>query len=124
MQRTMFLGALLVTVFSACKPRSLVSDDTLRSPEARARGKELFHEHCVLCHGESADGHGVRHEGLSGPPANFTSAEWRASVTPNQVFTVIRDGKPGTSMPAWRSLGDAGVTDLTAYVLSVHEAGP
>ena len=117
-------GAILVMALSACKSAPRPSEATLRSPEARARGKALFHQNCALCHGENADGHGVRREGLSGKPADFTSAAWRASVTPEHVYDVIRDGKPGTSMPAWRSLGDQAVQDLTAYVLSVHEAGP
>jgi mono/diheme cytochrome c family protein len=80
-------------------------------------------EHCALCHGENADGRGQRREGLTGRPVDFTSAAWRASATPEGVFTVIRDGKPGTSMPAWRSLDDRSIEDLTAYVLSVREGG-
>ena len=101
-----------------------MSEATLRSPEARARGKALFREHCALCHGENADGRGQRREGLSGRPADFTSAEWRASATADGVFEIIREGKAGTSMPAWRSLDDREVGDLTAYVLSVRTEGP
>jgi high-affinity iron transporter len=117
-------GALLVIVATACKPAPDVSEATLRSPEARARGRTLFREHCALCHGQNADGRGVRHEGLTGIPADFTSAEWRTTVTPNVVYEAIRDGRAGTSMPSWRSLGDARIADLTTYVLSVHEEGP
>ena len=117
-------GALVVIVLSACKPASRVSDATLRSPEARARGKALFQEHCALCHGEHADGHGARREALTGKPADFTSRDWRRTATPDGVYSVIHDGKPGTSMGAWRSLSDRDVADLTAYVLSVQEVGP
>ena len=119
-----FYGALLMIAFSACKTRHPVSDATLRSPEARARGRALFVEHCALCHGQNADGRGLRREGLTGTPADFTSAGWRAAATPDEVFDTIREGKPGTSMPAWRSLDDRDVADLTAYVLSVHAEGP
>jgi len=101
-----------------------VSAADLRSPGERARGKELFVEHCALCHGENADGRGQRSEGLVGRPADFTSAGWRSSATPDGVFTVIREGKPGTSMPAWRSLDERDVVALTSYVLSVHAEGP
>lgn len=109
---------------SGCRTDSRVSEATLRSPEERARGKQLFAEHCALCHGENADGRGRRSEGLAGRPADFTSAGWRASATPDRVFTIIREGKPATSMPAWRSLDDRDVADLTAYVLSVSAEGP
>ena len=121
--RLAWSGGLVVIALSACKSRSPVSDATLRSPDARARGKALYAERCVLCHGANADGRGARHEGLIGKPADFTSAAWRASVTPEEVFTAIRYGRPGTSMPAWRSLDDTEVADLTAYVLSVREEG-
>jgi len=110
--------------FSGCKSHSQVSDETLRSPVSRAHGRRLFVESCALCHGENADGHGQRREGLIGRPADFTSGEWRASATPDKVFSAIREGKPGTSMAAWRSLDDRDIADLTAYVLSVHDEGP
>jgi len=122
--RTMLYGALLMIASSGCRNDSHASEATLRSPEARARGRKLFAEHCALCHGENADGRGRRSEGLVGRPADFTSAGWRAAMTPDRVFTVIREGKPGTSMPAWRSLDNRDVADLTAYVLSVHAEGP
>ena len=122
--RTSFYGALLMIAFSACRDESRVSQATLRSPEARARGRSLFLEHCALCHGEDADGRGRRSEGLTGKPADFTSSAWSASVTPDGVFATIRGGKPATSMPAWRSLDDRDIADLTAYVLSVHAEGP
>jgi mono/diheme cytochrome c family protein len=106
--------------FSGCKHDGRVSESTLRSPEARARGGQIFLEHCALCHGADADGRGRRREGLTGSPTDFTSAVWRASATPDGVFTVIREGKHGTSMPAWPSLDDRDVADLAAYVLSVR----
>ena len=122
--RTAFYGALLMIAFSACRHESRVSEATLRSPEARVRGRSLFALHCALCHGVNADGRGQRREGLTGAAADFTSASWRAAATPDGVFDVIRAGKRGTSMPAWPSLDDREVGDLTAYVLSVHAEGP
>jgi mono/diheme cytochrome c family protein len=122
--RTSLFGALFMIAFSGCKHESRVSETTLRSAEARARGRQLFLEHCALCHGDKADGNGRRREGLTGRPVDFTSARWRASATPDGVFAVIREGKHGTSMPAWPSLGDPEVTELTAYVLSVQAEGP
>jgi mono/diheme cytochrome c family protein len=76
----------------------------------------------VLCHGERADGQGRRREGFDRPPRDFTNASWRASVTPAQVFIVIRDGVGGTAMPSWRTLGPAALWDLTSYVRSVSTA--
>lgn len=96
----------------------------LSSDEARTRGRSLFEKKCALCHGERADGNGVRSKGLSGKPANFRSGDWRVGATPRDVFRVLSEGKRGTSMPAWPTLSDDQKWDVVAYVLSVAEDGP
>ena len=95
----------------------------LESPAARRAGRALFREHCALCHGKNADGHGVRRENLVGRPADFTSSAWQSSVTPEKVFDIITYGKHGTSMPSWAALDADARRDLTAYVLSVSRQG-
>lgn len=89
-------------------------------PASLARGAALFAEHCVLCHGERADGRGPRRGSLSRPPADLRSPLWRASRDRDRVRQSIRDGIPGSDMPAWRRLGERAVDDLTGYVLSLE----
>jgi mono/diheme cytochrome c family protein len=102
-----------------------VPADRLRSLEARARGRALFREHCALCHGERADGHGPRHAAFDRPPADFTDAAWRTRTSDRRAFFVIREGVAGTAMPSWKgTLDDGEVWDLVAYVRSVAEPGP
>ncbi len=102
--------------------RSLaVPSRQLQSAEARERGRALFLEHCALCHGDRADGRGVRRQGLSSPPRDFTDPAWRDRTSPRHVFHSIREGSPGTAMPAWKVLDDAQTWDLTAYLLAVSE---
>ena len=84
-----------------------------------ARGRALFLEQCVLCHGERADGHGIRREAFDRPPRDFTDSAWRASVDPPTVYRALDHGVAGTAMPSWAVLGDEKLWDLTAYVLSV-----
>lgn len=96
----------------------------LASAEARQRGRDLFLEHCALCHGVHADGRGERREGLVPPPRDFTSVAWRRGTSPRRVFFVIREGVRGTAMPAWRTLDDDQTWDLVAYVLSVSGETP
>jgi cytochrome c oxidase cbb3-type subunit 3 len=88
---------------------------------AIARGRALFVQTCALCHGERADGNGVRHTSLSRRPPDFSSESWHRTMTPARIFATIRDGKPGTSMPSWRSLDAGAIADLTAFVWSVAE---
>jgi mono/diheme cytochrome c family protein len=99
-----------------------VPEARLRSPEAVTRGRALFAEDCVLCHGERADGRGRRAAGFAKAPADFTDPAWRRRVTPRRVFFVIREGLHGTPMPSWKWLSEDESWDLVAYVLSVGPA--
>ena len=96
----------------------------LENVEARLRGRGLYLQHCALCHGENADGNGVRRHGLSSQPQDYNDPVWRNRVTPRQVFFTVREGKRGTSMPAWKNLNEVETWDVVAYVLSVAENGP
>ena len=128
-------GALLTLLaLSACSAKSEqatidygkldVPTERLASEETRARGRDLFLKKCALCHGERADGNGVRQKGLSGAAVNFQSRDWRASTSARRVFMIVSEGKRGTSMPAWPTLSDEEKWEVVAYVLSVSEDGP
>ena len=91
----------------------------LESRESRERGRGLFVEHCALCHGERGDGRGIRREGLTRPPRDFTDRGWRQSTSPRHVFYGIREGLLGTPMPNWKALSEQDAWDMTAYVLSL-----
>ena len=91
------------------------------SMEARTRGGMLFHEYCALCHGDRGDGRGLRREGLTSSPRDFTDPRWRGSTSPRRVFFAIREGLQGTAMPNWKALSEQDGWALTAYVLSLGE---
>lgn len=93
----------------------------LESEAARSRGRALFLSHCALCHGDHGDGQGIRREGLSESPRDFTNRTWRESTSPRHVFFAIREGIQGTPMPGWKSLTVDDAWDLTAQVLSLGE---
>lgn len=117
-----WLGALILWVAPmACSNGEPATDGPAGD---RDHGRALFLTHCALCHGENADGRGQRAHSLVGRPADFTSSAWRRRQTRRQVFETIREGKPGTSMPAWRVLDDREIADLVVYVLTVSEEGP
>lgn len=75
-------------------------------------GKQTFVTTCVACH--EAGG-----QGKIGP--NLTDAAWLHGGSPISIFKTIRDGVPAKGMPAWGpSLGRAGITQVTAFVLSLR----
>jgi mono/diheme cytochrome c family protein len=99
-----------------------IPEAQLRSAESRGRGRALFEEHCALCHGSRADGQGVRREGLTSHPRDFTDPGWRRQASPRRAFYAVREGVRGTAMPSWKALSDAEAWDLVAFLLSVGEA--
>jgi high-affinity iron transporter len=94
----------------------------LGDPAAQAAGRVLFHAHCAICHGERADGHGLRQLGFEHPPANFSDPSWRERCSPERAFETIRHGRVGTAMPAWHQLSDEQIWQLVAYLRSVGTA--
>jgi high-affinity iron transporter len=101
-----------------------VPHERLASPQARERGAALYRDNCVLCHGEQADGRGVRRWTLLPPPRDYSDPNWRRTATPRSVYLAIRDGVSGTAMPSWSTFSDEQTWDLVTYVLSVAEQGP
>ncbi len=129
MRRTVSL-ALLLAALPACSRdsdlpesyrRLTVPKEILDSPAARERGRALYLTACVLCHGEKGDGRGVRREGLSQPPRDFTDAAWRWRTSPRHIFFAVREGVPGTAMASWKAFTVEETWDLVAYVLSLRQ---
>ncbi len=82
-----------------------------RNGEAMAAAKNLFANNCALCHG--ADARGTR-----GFP-NLTDDDWVWGGNPDTIYETIANGRKGV-MPGWSAiLGQAGVEEVSAYVLSL-----
>lgn len=81
------------------------------------KGEALFQKNCAFCH--AADGTGRNWIGsfLEPHPRNFTDAAEMHGLTRPQVKQVIRDGLPGTSMSAWKSvLAEEEIDALVSYI--------
>ncbi|MGZ5474943.1 MAG: c-type cytochrome [Thermoanaerobaculia bacterium] len=119
MQRTrlaILLGALASSTLVCERARETVPPQ--RDAAAIARGQQLFVDHCAICHGERADGHGTRSQFLDPRPRDLTSQQWQLTHPEESVTNSIRNGVAGTAMPSWRSLSEQQIRDLTAFVKS------
>ena len=88
------------------------------SPETIARGKEVFVQTCVACHGEDAKG---KHD--VGAP-DLTDASWIYGGDRQSIHTTIYAGHQG-QMPSWEQrLSTTQRKILTLYVLSLSEKNP
>ncbi len=105
---------LLLLGCSGGEPTDAALNEAVASAEARARGRVLFEDRCRQCHGPNA---AARNPGARQPP-DFSATAWQQDRTPRMVYRVVRDGRPGTAMPGWKSLGDRALLDLVAYLKS------
>jgi cytochrome c oxidase cbb3-type subunit 3 len=82
-------------------------------PAAAERGKTIYADNCVSCHGE--DGKGNRDLGAP----NLADAIWLNGGTKAEVMRSIETGRGGV-MPAWAGrLDEATVKKLAVYVHSL-----
>ena len=83
-------------------------------------GKEIYERLCVSCHGST--GRGGRMAGmLPVPPRNLADAGYMQGRSPEQLFTVIKDGSAASglsdAMPGFgNQLNDREIRDTVAYV--------
>jgi cytochrome c oxidase cbb3-type subunit 3 len=80
------------------------------------RGEALFQANCAFCHG--GDGTGKNWIGqFMEPKARDLTQYTTASLPPRRLRQTLREGLPGTSMPAWQSvLRPAEIDAVAAYV--------
>jgi cytochrome c oxidase cbb3-type subunit 3 len=81
------------------------------------RGKAIFDDNCAFCHARDGTGKNWIGAFLEPHPRDFTDRRQTAHLTPERLAGVIREGLPGTSMPAWGNvLSDDEVAATAAYI--------
>jgi len=84
--------------------------------EAIAQGEKLYNQNCTSCHGPNGGA------GEIGPEIiHNLSMPLRGELSDNQILDVIRDGAPGTVMPAWKGkLADDDILKIGAFLHSLR----
>jgi mono/diheme cytochrome c family protein len=76
---------------------------------------------CKICHGVNGNGLGIMAQGLNPPPRNFNCKETMKEVSDGQLFWIIRNGSPGTGMPAFKNLEDREIWQIVHYLRKLSE---
>ncbi|MEX5352361.1 cytochrome-c oxidase, cbb3-type subunit III [Pseudomonas juntendi] len=85
-------------------------EEVAKDPQALKMGGRLFASNCSVCHGSDA-------KGAYGFP-NLTDKDWRWGGEPETIKASIMDGRHGV-MPGWAEvIGEQGVADVAAFVLT------
>ena len=85
--------------------------------EVLSQGRILFQHDCAACHGVSGDGKSAAAAALVPAPTNFRLEQPDADF----VLDVLRDGVPGTAMPAMKSqLSESDRLALAGFVRSFY----
>jgi DMSO reductase family type II enzyme heme b subunit len=94
----------------------------IAQPGDAGAGKAMYELKCAGCHGLKGDGKGPAAELLDPRPRDFTSGIYKIRSTSNKtptdqdIFRIITEGMPGTSMPPWAVLPEKDRWNLVAYV--------
>jgi mono/diheme cytochrome c family protein len=97
------------------------------SPEVLYSGETLFQVDvqpvaCKICHGVNGNGLGIMAQGLNPSPRNFNCKETMKEISDGQLFWIIRNGSPGTGMPAYKSLKDREIWQIVHYLRKLTQA--
>ena len=110
-------GAALVTLALVTAPATAAA----QRGDAAA-GKPVYELRCAGCHGDKGDGKGPAAELLAPKPRDFTAGLYKIRSTAGKapsdqdLYRIITEGMPGTSMPAWAVLPERDRWNLVAYL--------
>lgn len=88
------------------------------------QGEQLYFDEepgrysCATCHGRRGNGKGPMSSHFTPPPRNLTCVR-SANIPDGQVFWTIKNGSPGTDMPAHKNFSDDQIWQLVAYLRSL-----
>ena len=95
---------------------------------AQPAGRQIYDDHCAVCHGTSGDGRGPAAAKFATAPRDFTAGRYKIRSTPSGQLPTdddlrrsIAQGLPGTGMLAQDQLSPA---EIDAVIAIVKEFSP
>lgn len=114
-------------IFSSCKNDSFYEDKIFAGgkyvkKETLNKGKAIYQEYCMACHGEKGDGKGVASKGMKVPPRDFTLGVYKfghvlSGELPHDedFYEILDKGLHGTAMLPW-DLGQGQKDAVVQYI--------
>jgi mono/diheme cytochrome c family protein len=85
-----------------------------------AAGRRLYEKEaspsCQVCHGIKGDGMGPLAAQFDPRPRNFACKATVNGIPDGQLFWIVQNGSPGTSMPAFRALPEQQIWQIVLYL--------
>ena len=98
--------------------------------EVLTRGRLLYAEHCLHCHGVAGDGNGPTAKYLNPKPRDYRRGLFKFTSTHNpsraqrdDLARIVEEGIPGTYMPSFKLLTAEESTAIVEYVLWLSVRG-
>jgi mono/diheme cytochrome c family protein len=89
-----------------------------------AAGQKLYDTHCVTCHGTKGAGDGAQASKFTPRPSNLADAQWKHGPTDGEIFTVVKNGVPKTSMSSFaKKMMERETWDVVNFVRSLGPKG-
>jgi cytochrome c oxidase cbb3-type subunit 3 len=104
-----FANELFAPIFDGYYKQPIT--ELAKDSEALKIGQRLFSQNCSQCHGSDA-------RGQRGFP-NLTDDDWLYGGSPEQITTTLINGRQGMMPAQLDSMGEKGIEELVAYVLSL-----
>lgn len=113
------------SIFSHLSVSALSSQGLAQAQQAGdvTSGKAVYEKKCAVCHGIEGKGDGPGAAHLDPKPRDFTRGLYKIRTTGSgqlptdeDLFRVITEGLPGTSMPGWRHLPEEERSALVTYL--------
>ena len=111
----------LIALMSLGISLTVLNSTALSASEDTKKGKKIYEQYCLVCHGPQGNGDGPVGMALKPPPANLTG-DMVKKKPDSELLTVIRKGRTGTAMPAWEEdLSEQQIKNVLAYVRNLSK---
>lgn len=123
-------GLALVLIFLTA-----VSPDLVRgyvfSEDPRNNGERIYDTYCIGCHGKEGRGDGEAAPFLNPQPRNFVDDDYKffhfnesgPLPSTDSLKITVRNGLPGSAMPAFALLSDREIEDVITYIKNFRAEG-